>query len=142
MSKKWAAILENMVDSILKIFEKLQLEYKKRKNKLKAEKLSSNWTKFKIILERYKTTPEEYSLQEYQVLRKEIREDLNYFLSDITEILSNAGQNHLDIVLNNFQQCFEPTDLKEWFGSVKREVSRELDCFDYILASLVRHFDK
>lgn len=116
-------------------------EYKKRRNKSRAARLQANWIKFKSILEEYLVRQKD-SPREYQDLRNRIREDFNYFLTDITEVLRKTGYGQQSITLNNFQQCFEPTDLKEWFAKVKRQVPKELECFDYILAALVRHFDK
>ena len=116
-------------------------EYKKRKNKFRATRLQTNWIKFKALLEQYVTTRKD-SQAEYQDLRKRIREDLNYFLTDITDALKKTGYGQQLIVLNNFQQCFEPIKLNEWPQRVTRDIPRELECFDYILAALVRSFDK
>ena len=115
--------------------------YKKKRNQARATGFRDDWREFKYILAQYIKSNEDCQ-KRYEVLRNKIREDFNYFLIDIEGILKKENDRELNIVLNNFQKCFEPAELKEWSAKVGREVPRELDCFDYIPAALVRYFDK
>ncbi len=76
------------------------------------------------------------------MLRTKVRDDVNYFLTDIADILTKTGSKYENVSLSNFQQCLVPDKIDEWVLTVRREIPRELDCFDYILAGLVRYFDK
>jgi hypothetical protein len=119
----------------------LPVTYKKRRNRTRARRLQINWQKFKAILEQYIRENID-SQNQYKILRDQIREDINYFLADINDVLKNISGDEQNSILYQFQQCFEPIELKEWYAKVRRQVPSDLDCFDYIPAALVRHFDK
>ncbi len=110
-------------------------------NRSRAKRFQSNWEQFKALLARYQATNENLQ-SKYGVLRVRTREDVNYFLTDIAEVLAQTGRQHENQAFNNFMQCLMPEKIEDWQGKVQRRIPEELDCFDYIPASLVRRFDK
>lgn len=115
--------------------------YKKRSKKRRAENLLNNWRKFKALLQKYQTTKEDFQ-KDYTILRDDIEKDFNFFLDVIIKIQKETHRNYQDIVLRNFEACWSPRKLSEWQSRVRRRIPDELDCFDYILVSLVEHFSK
>lgn len=115
--------------------------YKKRGKKRRAENLLNNWRKFKTLLQKCQATKKDLQ-KEYTTLRNSIEKDFNFFLDDIIRIQKETHRNYQDIVLRNFENCWSPRKLSEWQSRVRRRIPDELDCFDYILVSLVEYFNK
>lgn len=132
----------SIANSIFKIFLH---SMGKKKNIRKAKELLGNWIKLKSILENYQKTNNNDLQGEYVSLREKMAKSVNYFLKEIIEILSlkQMGESHrVRAILGNFEECWSPREISKWQDLVRRNVPRELDCFDYILYSLMGKLEK
>ena len=109
--------------------------YKARNDKMRAKKFSDNWTKFKNIVEQYKRTTDIGLQGKYKSLRNQIQLDFNYFYLDLIDLINKTNPSYQSLILDNFQKCWESKELS-------KQGTEELKNFDYIVATLIRHFDK
>lgn len=109
--------------------------YKARNDKMRAKKFSDNWTKFKNIVEQYKRTTDIGLQGKYKSLRNQIQLDFNYFYLDLIDLINKTNPSYQGLILDNFQKCWESKELS-------KQDTEELKNFDYIVATLIRHFDK
>lgn len=109
----------------------------------RANRLLSNWQKFKHILVLYNRGNHDHKLQqEYDVLRDEIEKDFNYFLSDIIRTQRSSHRNYNELVLQNLEKCWSPRNLSDWQREVARQIPNEVDGFDYVFVGLAEEMKK
>lgn len=136
-------IIEILIILIFIIFAYrfLPLIHKKQLNCKRAKAFLNNWHEFKIVLQKYQNTKKGLQ-QKYSALRNKIEIDFNYFVEDIIKIQKATHRDYQDVVLRNFESCWQPRLLSHWQSEVRRQIPNELDCFDYILISLIEHSKK
>lgn len=138
----------------------------------RAKNFLKNWYRFKYLLENYNNSVSRYESNkkkqsdpfthkeydstmdfqleqsikkmkyEYFDIRDQLEIDFNFFISKIKEIQSKTHRQHNDLSIRNFEHCFLVRNIEDWENQIKREIPRELDCFDYLLISLKEECNK
>lgn len=102
----------------------------------RAKKFYESWKEFKKVLTEYSTTKDTRLQQPYGNIREKLEEDFNFFAPSIHSIQKATHREHNKLSISSFEHCFTVRNIAEWQNNVRREIPRELDCFDYLLISL------
>ena len=68
--------------------------------------------------------------------------DYYFFKDKIHEIQKKLEKQHIHLVLNNFEECFNIRQINNREEKVRRKIPEELDCFDDIVIEIKEYYNK
>jgi hypothetical protein len=117
---------------------KIKLHY----NKKRANRFNQNWLEFKNIMIEYSNNRSNILQIKYSKVIKELQEDFSYFQSLMVKIKKEYSIHDTSLSLKNFQRCFSIKIIDEWDMEVRRQIPREIECFDDYTIELIEYFNR
>ena len=110
--------------------------------KYRANRFYKNRIKLKDLLIEYKERKNDELQKDYTKITDILKLDYYFFKEKIYEIQKSLNQEHINIILNNFEECFSWREIHQRESRVRRTIPAELDCFDDLVIGLKEYYNK
>lgn len=114
----------------------------KLKYRYRANRFYKNRIKLKNLLVKYQWNTDISLQAEYEKVTFKLKNDYHFFIEKIHEIQFSLGNEHINLTLRNFEECFSVREIKDREWKVRRRIPDELDCFDFLVIGIKEFYNK